>query len=54
MLPEDPTTNIWHFYKCLAVTPNVYRDRLIMLINDVHVFAYGSHLICKTCLAIKL
>ena len=33
MLPEDPTTNIWHFYKYLTVTPIVYQDRLIMLIK---------------------
>ena len=27
MLPEDPTTNIWPFYKFLTVTPIVYQDR---------------------------
>ena len=32
-LPEDPTTNIWHFYKYLTVTPIVYQDRLMMLIK---------------------
>ena len=33
MLPEDPTTDIWHFYKYLTVTPIVYPDRLMMLIK---------------------
>ena len=32
MLPEDPTVNIWHFYKCLTVTPIVNTDRIMMLI----------------------
>ena len=33
MLQEDPTRNIWHFYKYLTVTPIAYPDRLMMLIK---------------------
>ena len=31
-LPEVPTTNIWHLYKFLAVTPKIQDDKLIMMI----------------------
>ena len=33
MLPDDPTTNIWHFHKYLTVTAIVYQDRLMVLIK---------------------
>ena len=33
ILPEDPTINIWHFYKYLTVTPIVYGDRLMIAIK---------------------
>ena len=32
-LPEDPTTNIWHYYKFLTVTPLIQDDKLIMMIR---------------------
>ena len=32
-LPEDPTTNIWHYYKFLTVTPLIEGDKLIMMIR---------------------
>ena len=32
-LPEDPTTNIWHYYKFLTVTPIIQDDKLIMMIR---------------------
>ena len=32
-LPEDPITNIWHYYKILIVTPIIQDDRLIMMIR---------------------
>ena len=32
-LPEDQTTNIWHYYKFLTVTPLIQDDKLIMMIR---------------------
>ena len=32
-LPEDLTTNIWHYYKFLTVTPIIQDDKLIMMIR---------------------
>ena len=32
-LPEDPTTNIWHYYKFLTVTPIIQDDKLIIMIR---------------------
>ena len=32
-LPEDPTTNIWHYYKFFIVTPLIQDDKLIMMIR---------------------
>ena len=32
-LLEDPTTNIWHHYKCLIVTPIIKDDKLVMMIR---------------------
>ena len=32
-LPEDPTTNIWHYYKFVTVTPIIQDDKLIMMIR---------------------
>ena len=32
-LPEDPTTNIWHYYTFLTVTPILQGDKLIMMIR---------------------
>ena len=33
LLPEDPTTNIWHYYKFLTVIPLIQEDKLIMMIR---------------------
>ena len=32
-LPEDPITNIWHYYKFLTVTPVIQDEKLIMMIR---------------------
>ena len=32
-LPQDPTTNIWHYYKFRTVTPIIQDDKLIMMIR---------------------
>ena len=31
--PEDSTTNIWHYYKFLMVTPLIQDDKLIIMIR---------------------
>ena len=31
--PEDPYTNIWHYYKFLTVTPMNDANKLVLMIN---------------------
>ena len=32
-LPEDPTHNIWHYYRILTVTPVTHGNKLILIIK---------------------
>ena len=32
-LPEDPCTNIWHYYKFLTETPMIHDNKLVLMIN---------------------
>ena len=32
-LPEDPDTNIWHYYKFLTVAPMNHDNKLVLMIN---------------------
>ena len=32
-LPEDPHTNIWHYYKLLTVAPMNHANKLVLMIN---------------------
>ena len=32
-LPEDPTINIWHYYRYLTVTPMIDENQLILMIK---------------------
>ena len=47
MLPEDPTTNIWHFYKYVTMTPIVHQDRLMMLIKIPLIDTDSEMTLCK-------
>ena len=33
-LPENPRTNIWHYYKFLTVTPNSHDNKIILMIKN--------------------
>ena len=32
-LPEDPHSNIWHYYRFLTVNPVIHGDKLVLMIR---------------------
>ena len=46
-LLEDPTTNIWHYYKFLTVTPIIQDNKLIMIIKIPLIDLYSSMTLFK-------
>ena len=46
-LPEDPCTNIWHFYKFLTVAPMNHANKLVLMINIPLVDPDSSMTLCK-------
>ena len=48
-LPEDPTINIWHYYRYLTVTPMIDENKLILMIKIPLVDTDSTITLYKTC-----